>query len=78
MMQNASVNNEELIPMYTDDKHTQGTTHDKCDHIIQCDAKNCAYNDKSNYCVARKINVGPTYATDSEETVCNTFTLGEK
>ena len=45
-------------------KHIQGIT---------CDAKNCVYHDGDNYCTADRINVGPSYATSSTDTVCATF-----
>lgn len=40
---------------------------------ITCDVKNCTYHDGDNYCTASKINVGPSYATSSTDTVCATF-----
>ena len=45
------------------------------DHIkgIQCNAKNCVYNDCETYCTADHISVGPNNATCSSETVCSTF-----
>lgn len=45
------------------------------DHIkgIQCDAKNCIYNDCKTHCTANCISVGPQNATCSSDTVCATF-----
>ena len=45
------------------------------DHIkgICCDVKNCVYHDCECYCTADKINVGPSNATCSSDTVCATF-----
>lgn len=45
------------------------------EHIrgIQCNVKNCVYNDQSSYCTARKISVGPSYATSGIDTLCGTF-----
>jgi len=40
---------------------------------ISCDAKNCVYHDCDCYCTAEKINVGPSNATCSSDTVCATF-----
>lgn len=40
---------------------------------IVCDVKNCVYNDGDNCCMAGKIEVGPSYATSSSDTVCATF-----
>lgn len=40
---------------------------------INCDAKNCVYNDCACYCTADMINVGPRNATCSSDTVCATF-----
>lgn len=42
-------------------------------HGINCDAKNCVYNQCACYCTAEKINVGPKNATSSADTVCATF-----
>ncbi len=45
------------------------------EHIggISCNAKNCVYNDGQEYCTAPRINIGPSYAVSSMETVCATF-----
>ncbi len=40
---------------------------------VSCDVTNCHYHDGKNTCVAEKINVGPSYATSSTDTVCATF-----
>ncbi len=40
---------------------------------VSCDVTNCAYHDGSHTCVAEKINVGPSYANSSTDTVCATF-----
>ena len=46
------------------DKHIKG---------INCSVKNCAYHDGVCYCTAGHINVGPSSATSSTDTVCATF-----
>ena len=40
---------------------------------VSCDVSNCVYHDGSRTCTAEKINVGPSYATSSTDTVCATF-----
>ncbi len=40
---------------------------------VSCDVSNCVYHDGSCTCTAEKINVGPSYATSSTDTVCATF-----
>lgn len=40
---------------------------------IHCNVKNCMYHDCDCYCTASMINVGPSNATSSTETVCATF-----
>lgn len=42
-------------------------------HGISCSVQNCAYHDGTNYCTASKINVGPSTAQYSAQTVCATF-----
>lgn len=45
------------------------------DHIsgIHCDVTNCIYHDPKAKCSANQIKVGPTYASSSTDTVCDTF-----
>lgn len=45
------------------------------DHIkgICCDVKNCVYHDSETHCTAKQIEVGPSSACTSAETVCVTF-----
>lgn len=45
------------------------------EHIrnLSCNVKNCVYNEDDRYCTASRINVGPSYAISSTETVCATF-----
>lgn len=45
------------------------------EHIkgIQCNVKNCVYNDSCQYCTAGHISVGPSYATAGIDTICATF-----
>lgn len=45
------------------------------EHIkgIRCNVKNCVYNESSEYCTARSISVGPSYATAGIDTICGTF-----
>ncbi len=40
---------------------------------VVCDVKNCVYHDGDSFCTASRIAVGPTYATNSRDTVCATF-----
>ncbi len=42
-------------------------------HGVVCDVRNCVYHDGDNFCTASRIAVGPTYATNSRDTVCATF-----
>lgn len=42
-------------------------------HVIKCDVINCVYNNTEKYCTAKKIKVGPQYAVNANETLCNTF-----
>ncbi|MDD3693137.1 MAG: DUF1540 domain-containing protein [Oscillospiraceae bacterium] len=41
--------------------------------IVYCDVKNCVYHSGENICKANKINVGPTHALSSYDTICSTF-----
>ena len=45
-------------------KHNEG---------IHCNAKNCVYHDCDCYCTADMIQVGPSDATCSTDTICATF-----
>lgn len=47
-----------------DGKHLKG---------VNCDAKNCAFNDGEHQCCAGRINVGPRDADCSSDTICATF-----
>ena len=40
---------------------------------INCDVKTCYFNDSCEHCTAEKIDVGPTYAATSNDTICATF-----
>ncbi|MBQ9748726.1 MAG: DUF1540 domain-containing protein [Clostridia bacterium] len=40
---------------------------------VSCDVSNCVYHDGTCTCIAEKINVGPSYATSSTDTICATF-----
>lgn len=40
---------------------------------ISCDVHNCRYHDGRSKCLAGNINVGPSYASSSADTVCATF-----
>ena len=48
---------------------------DKDKHIcgLNCDARNCVYNDGKHQCCADQVNVGPSTADCSSDTVCATF-----
>ncbi len=45
---------------------------------INCSVRNCAYHDGECYCTAREINVGPSNACTSTETICATFKPEER
>lgn len=51
-----------------------------CNHIkgISCSVKSCAYHDGECYCTAEHINVGPSNAHSSSETICATFKPEER
>jgi hypothetical protein len=40
---------------------------------IACDVTNCTYHCSENYCTAKSINVGPSYANTTADTICATF-----
>jgi len=40
---------------------------------VSCNVTNCVYHDGKCYCKAEKIDVGPTFANSSTDTVCSTF-----
>jgi hypothetical protein len=40
---------------------------------VHCDVSNCTYNDEQCNCYADKINVGPTHAENTSDTICATF-----
>ena len=40
---------------------------------ITCEAKNCIFHDKSNNCLAGRIEVGSSNAINESETRCKTF-----
>ena len=46
-----------------------------CPHLhgVKCEVTNCMYKDKKEYCTAKEIKVGPSYASSSTDTVCATF-----
>ncbi|WP_083390076.1 DUF1540 domain-containing protein [Angelakisella massiliensis] len=44
----------------------------ECIEYIQCDAKNCVYNDKKAHCTAQQIQVGPASGQNSNA-ACATF-----
>ena len=56
-------------------KTTDSCKTTECHHIqgVCCDVKNCVYHDGERRCTAKEINVGPTYASASQDTVCATF-----
>ncbi|MCC8023576.1 MAG: DUF1540 domain-containing protein [Clostridiales bacterium] len=43
---------------------------------IKCEATECVYNEDKD-CVAGTIHVGHNYATNAEETACETFQCDE-
>ncbi len=43
----------------------------ECIEYIQCDAKNCVYNDKKAHCTAQQIQVGA--AGQNGNASCSTF-----
>ena len=44
-----------------------------CIKGIECSVKNCAYHDGKKDCCADHINVGPSFAVSSNDTICATF-----
>ena len=40
---------------------------------VYCDVTNCVYHDGKQHCHAGSIQVGPTFAVSSADTVCATF-----
>ncbi|GAA6514051.1 DUF1540 domain-containing protein [Phocea massiliensis] len=46
-----------------------------CPHIhgVKCEVTNCVYNNQKEYCTAKEIKVGPSYASSSTDTICATF-----
>lgn len=40
---------------------------------IVCSVTNCAYHDGDGYCTAKRVNIGPGYASSCTDTVCATF-----
>ena len=40
---------------------------------VKCDVKNCVYHDGKKNCSAEKIDIGPTFAVSSNDTICATF-----
>lgn len=40
---------------------------------VMCDVSNCTYHDGRGYCYAHKINIGPSYANTTADTICATF-----
>ncbi len=44
-----------------------------CISDVKCDVESCIHNNHRNGCTARSIEIGPHFATDCSDTVCNTF-----
>ena len=40
---------------------------------VYCAVGNCVYNDQKMYCTAQKIDIGPSFAITSGDTICGTF-----
>lgn len=40
---------------------------------VVCSVVSCTYNDKHGYCTAKQIQIGPTGAVSSTETLCATY-----
>lgn len=53
--------------------------HEMHDHAVEhiralrCDVSSCAYHDGTNFCTAREVKIGPSYAVSSTETICATY-----
>lgn len=45
----------------------------KDDRKICCNVENCVYHSGETTCTAKTIDVGPQYASTSQDTVCVTF-----
>ena len=54
-------------------KITNNSSTSDVNNGIHCDVTNCQYHVKDCHCTADKINVGPTYAANTTDTVCSTF-----
>ena len=53
-------------------KNDQTAPREACIQGIECDVHNCVYNSQC-HCTAKKIYVGPSYASCSADTICATF-----
>ena len=42
-------------------------------HGVYCDVKTCMYHDSVEHCTAKKISIGPSFASTSNDTICSTF-----
>ena len=40
---------------------------------LDCNVKNCSYNDGECYCTAKSVHVGPSSAKSGGDTICATF-----
>ncbi len=45
----------------------------QCNDGIHCDVKNCVWHDGKCTCTADKVQVGPSFAISSADTICSTF-----
>ena len=46
-------------------------------HKICCNVTNCVYHAEDKTCTAKQIDVGPQYASCSQDTICATFKPGK-
>ncbi|MGI5957940.1 MAG: DUF1540 domain-containing protein [Massiliimalia sp.] len=48
-------------------------TEQKCICGIHCNVENCVHNNHHCGCTAKQIQVGPTYAASTTDTICQSF-----
>lgn len=46
---------------------------DATSKCVKCDVKNCKYHNTEGTCSAGSIEVGPSHAATTSDTVCRTF-----
>lgn len=63
--------------MNMDQNRTHNCQDKNCNHEqikgVKCDVENCVYHSPNCECCAGSIEVGPSHASSSLETICVTF-----